>query len=133
MRHQYGCPVKRMTHRNGKAVYISHPDECPFDTLCDPDATVAPVVSIYSKENPRLFPDIPRNSKKFKQLYNTRGGTERSNSAKKVAYSIEKSKIKSRARRLIRLYLLSITEHWKAIFKEETKGMTEKQIIEKFS
>ena len=133
MRHQYGCPVKRMTHRNGKPLYITHHNECPLDSRCSPDTKHAPTVIIFPRENPRLFPEIQRNSRKFKKLYDTRGGTERSNSFKKVACGLEKSKIKTRARRLIRLYLISIIEHWKAIFKEETKEMTTKQIIEKFS
>jgi len=130
MRHQFGCPVKRMTHKNGKAIYITHPEECPFDTLCEPEATVAPVISIYSKDNPRLFPDIPRSLKKFKKLYKFRTGTERSNSVKKDAYPIERARIKSRAHRLIRLYIISIIEHRKAIYKEETRGLSREQILE---
>ena len=133
MRHQFGCPVKRNTHRKGKSLYITHHEECPLDNRCSPDTKHAPTVAIFPKENPRLFPDIPRNLPKFKKLYNLRSGTERSNSAKKVAYNIEKAKIKSRAKRLIRLYFISIVEHWKAIFKEETKELTDKQIVEKFS
>ncbi len=103
MKHQFGCPIKRMTHRNGKAVYVTHHEECPLDTRCSPNTKHAPLVSIFSKENPRLFPDIPRSLPKFKELYNLRRGTECSNSAKKEAYSIEKAHLKSRATRLIRL------------------------------
>jgi len=130
MKHQFGCPIKRMTHRNGKAVYVTHHEECPLDTRCSPNTKHAPLVSIFSKENPRLFPDIPRSLPKFKELYNLRSGTERSNSAKKEAYSIEKAHLKSRATRLIRLYLLAVIEHWKAIFKEETRGMSKEQILQ---
>lgn len=133
MRHQFGCPIKRGTRRNGKFLYVTHHDECPLDTRCSPDTKHAPTVIIFPKENPRLFPDIPRNSRKFKELYNLRGGTERSNSFKKTVCNIENAKIKSRAKRLIILYFISIIEHKKAFFKEETKGMTQEQIIQKFS
>ncbi|MBU0581084.1 MAG: transposase [Candidatus Margulisbacteria bacterium] len=133
MRHQFGCPIKRGTRKDGKYIYTTRHNECPLDTRCSPDTKHGPTVIISPKENPRLYPDIPRNSRRFKELYNIRGGTERSNSFKKVAYDIEKSKIKTRARRLIRLYLLSIVEHWKAIFKEKTKGMSQREIIQKFS
>lgn len=130
MRHQFGCPVKRMTHRDGKAVYVTHHEECPMDCRCSPNTTHGPIVSIFSKENPRLFPEIPRNLPKFKELYNLRGGNERSNSAKKHAYQIEKAGLKSRAKRLIMLHLLAVIDHWKAIFKEETEGLTREEILQ---
>ena len=130
MKHQFGCPIKRGTHRNGKYVYVTHHDECPLDTRCSPDTKHGPTKSIFSKDNPRMFPDIPRNTPKFRKLYNLRSGTERSNSAKKNAFPLDRFKSRSRARRLIFLYLIAILEHWKAIYKEETKGLSKEQIVD---
>ena len=130
MKHSFGCPVKRGTHRNGTYIYIAHKEECPPGSLCSPDTKHGPVVSISSRDNPRLFPDIPRSSQKFKELYKLRTGVERSNSAKKEAYPFHRARLKSRASRIIRLYLIAIVEHRKAIYKEDTKGLDKEQIME---
>jgi hypothetical protein len=133
MKHSSGCPVKRGTHRKGTYIYISHTEECPLGALCSPDTKHGHVVSISSRDNPGLFPDIPRSSQKFKELYKLRTGTERSNSAKKEAYPLQRASLKSRAARLIRLYLIAIVEHRKAIYKEDTKGLDKEQIVELIS
>jgi len=132
MKHSFGCPVKRGTHRKGNYIYVAHTEECPLGALCSPDTKHGPVVSISSRDNPRLFPDIPRSSQKFKELYKLRTGTERSNAAKKEAYPFHRARLKSRAARLIRLYLIAIVEHRKAIYKEDTKGLSKEQIVELF-
>jgi len=132
MKHSFGCPVKRGTHRKGTYIYVAHTEECPLGALCSPDTKHGPVVSISSRDNPRLFPDIPRSSQKFKELYKLRTGTERSNAAKKEAYPFYRARLKSRAARLIRLYLIAIVEHRKAIYKEDTKGLSKEQIVELF-
>jgi hypothetical protein len=130
MCHIFGCPVKRGTHRNGSYIYIPHTDECPLGSLCSPNTKHGPVLSISAKDNIRLFPELPRSSQKFITLFKLRSGCERANSSKKVAYEIERAKLKSRARRLIRLYIIAIVEHRKAIYKEETKGLKQEQISE---
>lgn len=98
--------------------------------LCEPDTVLSPVVSVSIKHNPRIFTIIPRDSDRFKELYKERTATERSNSFKKFAYPLERARCKSSAHRIIRLYLISIIEHKKAIYKEETKGLTKEQILE---
>lgn len=77
--HTYNCPAKRGTHRGGKYVYITHEDECPNETICQPESSIGPCVYIKSDEDPRLFPPIPRKSKRFKEIYNQRTATEREN------------------------------------------------------
>lgn len=129
MRHIYNCPVKRPTHRDGKYFFVAHEKECPLGCLCSPDTKLGPVVHVSSKDNPRLFPSIPRASERYKELLRLRSGTERSNSYKKTAYHFDRAQIKSREQRLIRLYFIAIVQHWKAIYKEETKGLKKKQII----
>ncbi|MBU0581276.1 hypothetical protein KKA39_00190 [Patescibacteria group bacterium] len=125
----YCCPVKRRAKRNGKYIYVTHQDECPLETLCELEATMAPVVYVSTKSNPRLYPVIPRGSKRYKELARERSGTERSNSFKKWSYSFEKTQLKSRARRLIWLYFLSVIEHKKAMFKEDAGILTEKEVL----
>ncbi len=77
--HVYSCPVKRPTHRNGEFIYVTHLDECPRNQDCAPDSPLGPFVKIKCEENPRLFPPLPRNSKKFKALMNQRSASERCN------------------------------------------------------
>ncbi|MEW6558424.1 MAG: hypothetical protein AB1349_13925 [Elusimicrobiota bacterium] len=129
-RHLYCCPVKKAAQRDNKRIYIAYPEECPLKVLCEPDTVLSPTVHVSIKSNLRIFPVIPRDSKRYKELYKERTATERSNSAKKFAYPLERALCKSRAHRIIRLYLISIIEHKKAIYKEETKGLTKEQILE---
>ncbi|MBU0581275.1 MAG: hypothetical protein KKA19_08865 [Candidatus Margulisbacteria bacterium] len=130
MSHVYCCPIKRGSRKNGEFRYVTHREECPLDTLCEPDATLAPTVQVCTKDNPRFYPVIPRGSKRYKKLAKERTGTERSNSFKKWAYSFDKAQLKSRAHRLIRLHLLAVIEHRKAMFKEETRGLSKDKIVQ---
>lgn len=120
---------KKKVKINGKNTYVTYPQECPLETLCEPDATMAPVIYVSTKRNPRLYPVISRGSKRYKELAKERSGTERSNSFKKWAYSFEKTQLKSRARRLIWLYFLSVIEHRKAMFKENIGILTAKEVL----
>lgn len=131
MRHIYNCPVKRPTHRDGKYFFITHENEYPLGLgcLCSPDTKLGPVLHISSKDNPRLFPSIPRASERYKELLRKRSGTERSNSYKKTAYHFDRAEIKLREQRLTRLYFIAIVQHWRAIYKEDTKGMKRKEIV----
>jgi hypothetical protein len=131
MRHCYNCPVKRPTRTNGNYHFVSHVEECPHKALCNPESTMGPIVYISSKDNPRLYPQITRDSDRYKELYNDRGVTERSNSFKKIVYPLDKAKCKSRAHRLIRLFLISIIEHRKVLTRTQTEGFDKKMIFNK--
>ncbi|MEW5804947.1 MAG: hypothetical protein AB1847_22915 [bacterium] len=63
--HIYNCPAKRNTHRDGKCSYITHLEECPRKQDCAPDSPIGPLVYIKSDADPRLYPPILRESKKF--------------------------------------------------------------------
>ncbi len=78
-KHVYCCPAKRNTHRNGKSTYVIHLDECPNDQDCKPESSLGPFVYVKSETDPRLFPPIPRDSSKFKELMNQRSASERVN------------------------------------------------------
>ena len=119
----YNCPVKRPTHRNGKILYISYPDECPYGVVCQPKTKMGPIVYVKTTDDPRLYPLIPRKSPKYKKLMNLRSGCERSNSAKKETYRLGGRPCRSATHFLIRLYLVSIIEHAKAWLAEDKKKL----------
>lgn len=107
--HVYACPAKRNTHRDGKSVYVMHQDECPRKQDCAPQSTLAPLVYIKTDLDPRLYPPIPRDSERFKQLFKERSATERCN------YLNDTCKLDRSCRNasygLIRLTLANIVEH----------------------
>jgi hypothetical protein len=131
MRHCYNCPVKRPTRTDGHYHFVAHIDECPNKALCNPESTMGPIVYISSKDNPRLYPQITRDSDRYKEFFNDRTGTERSNSFKKVTYPLDRARCKSRAHRLIRLFLISIIEHRKVLTRTQTKDFSKDMIFNK--
>jgi len=68
--HIFCCPAKRNTQRDGKSVSVMHLDECPMKKDCAPESTLTPLVYTKSSADPRLYPPIPREGKKFKELMN---------------------------------------------------------------
>jgi hypothetical protein len=128
----YGCPVKRLTHRKEQGhIYISHPDECPFGVLCQPDTKHGPVVYVKTNDDPRLYPPIPRGTDTFKKLMNLRSGCERSNSMKKETYNLGYRPCRSDTHFLVRLYLVSIIEHAKAWLAEDKQNFAAAQRLAK--
>lgn len=107
--HLFCCPAKRNTHRNGKSLYVLHVEECPLKKDCAPDSTLKPIVYIKSSYDPRLYPPVPRESKKFKELMNHRTSTERCNFLNDT-YHLDRSS-RNADYGLIRLTLVNIVEH----------------------
>ncbi|MBD3182759.1 hypothetical protein GF312_10735 [Candidatus Poribacteria bacterium] len=70
----YTCPVKRLTRRDGKYMYVPHLDECPLGCLCSPHTTMGPVVYVRTNDDPRLYPPIGRDSPQHKKLMKLRSG-----------------------------------------------------------
>ena len=110
-RHLYHCPIRRTTHRDGKTVIIDHLDECPLKALCEPDSALGPYVHISPHDDPRIHPNIPRESKEYDELRNIRSCCERSNSIKKDYYKGEKLNTRVMPYAFVRLTLISILEH----------------------
>lgn len=107
--HIYNCPAKRNTHRNGKCLYVTHLEECPRKQDCAPDTPIGPLVYIKSNTDPRLYPPILRESKRFKDLMKQRTATERCNYLNDT-YHLDKS-CRNADYGLIRLNLVNIVEH----------------------
>lgn len=119
----YNCPVKRPTHKDGKYIYVSYPQECPFKALCQPNTNLGPAVYIRTKDDPRLYPPIPRGTDTFKELMKLRSGCERSNSIKKEKYGLGDRPCRSATHFLVRAYLISIIEHARAWLAEDKKQL----------
>jgi hypothetical protein len=114
----YSCPVKRITHRGGKTIYIAHRDECPFSSLCQPDSQLGPLAIVKPKDDPRICPSVPRNSQEYKELMNLRSGCERSNSMKKETYNMKYRKTRVMSYAFIMLAFISLLEHSRAWIAE---------------
>ncbi|MBT9439202.1 MAG: hypothetical protein GAS50_08415 [Desulfobacterales bacterium] len=118
-KHVYNCPAKRNTHRNGKSLYVFHEDDCPKHQDCDPQSPLGPYVNLKSSEDPRLFPPLPRSSRKFKDLMNQRSASERCN-FNNDTYDVEGS-CRNADYGLIRLTLANIAHHAAIRYQEARK------------
>ena len=73
----YNCPVKRPTHIEGKTQWKSYVEACPRAVLCQPLTKMGPVVYVRSDEDPRLYPEISRDSPLWKQIMKQSGMCQR--------------------------------------------------------
>jgi hypothetical protein len=77
----YNCPVKRPTHRNGKILYISYPDECPYGVVCQPKTKMGPIVYIKTTDDPglpsRTRGIIPAHTQEVSQIQETHESEKR--------------------------------------------------------
>ena len=125
--HVYCCPVKRNTHRNGKFIYTIHLGECPQKQDCAPDSSLAPLVYIKSDTDPRLYPPLPRDSEKFKEIMKQRSATERCNYFND-SYHLDKA-CRNADYGLIRLTLANIAEHALIWYLEAVKKTSEDKLF----
>lgn len=73
-----------------------------------------PTVKVAPKDDLRLFPQIPRNSARFKELYRQRSGTERSNFIKKYGQHVLSCRHRRSHLWHIRLVCVAVLQHAKA-------------------
>lgn len=107
--HVYCCPAKRNSHLGGKSVYLLHLEECPSKQDCAPESLLGPIVYIKSTKDLRLFPPLPRSSRRFKELMKQRSACERGN-AVMDSYGVDRS-CRNADYGLIRLNLIGIVQH----------------------
>lgn len=74
-----------------------------------------------TKDNPRLFPRIRRDSKEWKERYALRTGVERCIKRQKVDYKLEASNGRSSRHWTIRVYLIAMCQHADAWLEEAKK------------
>ena len=112
---KYHCPAKLATHRNGKYIRVIRLEQCPHKVLCEPESKMGPIVKIPESENYRHFGPVPRNSPKWKKLYNLRTGVERNNSVLKCTHNLGKRPFRRQHRYLIHAHLVAMyihTQQW---------------------
>ena len=92
-------------------------ESCPLAPepgwLCQPETKLGPVVNLNTKDDPRLFPEIARNSPTHKRIYKLRTGCERSNSRKKQAHDLERCRHRRQSLWLIRTTFAALCQHAK--------------------
>jgi hypothetical protein len=118
----FTCPAKRLTHRQGKAQYAFFDGDCPAGSDCCPQSSLKPLVYLKTEDDPRLYPPIARDSKRFKRLYNQRTTTERLN-ALNDRYHLDR-RARNASYGLIYLTLTNICEHAVVRFLEALKAVT---------
>lgn len=108
-RPQFVCPVK--------ARKLEHCPLAPKDDqawLCQPGTRLGPQVTVSTKQQPRLHPEISRNSRKYKKLYAIRTSCERSNGVKKETLHLNRCRHRRWSFWVTRLYLAALLQHAKA-------------------
>jgi len=124
--HIYTCPAKRHTHRNGKSLHVFHTNECPAGKDCAPESSLGPIVNIKSDIDPRLYPPIPRDSKRFKELMNERSSTERCNYLNDT-YRLDRS-CRNADYGLIRLTIANIVAHAVVRYLEASRSSSKEKL-----
>lgn len=123
--HLYNCPAMRPNH---KGEWIFHAEDCPFHTNCHPETKMGWFLYLKSEADLRLFPPIPRDTTRFKELFKERTSVERSNSSED-SYQLDRAH-RNATVGLIRLTFVNICKHAKVRWLEATKRRSEKQIVQ---
>lgn len=87
------------------------------DSPCS-DSSYGRCIYTYTKDNPRLFPPIPRDSLEWKNTYKRRTAAERCNKREKLDYSLEAGRHRSTKMWTLRIYGIMMCQHMDAWFKE---------------
>jgi len=103
-RRKYRCPLMQ------KGV-------CTCDSPCS-DSAYGRCVYTYTKDNPRLFPSVARNSDEWLGVYKRRTTVERSNKREKIDYKLEAAKHRSTKMWLIRIFGIMMCQHLDAWYQE---------------
>jgi len=133
------CPAgKQMKHYGFDHSQKRHKWRCPmmkvrtFNTCPNPCSTAkfGRTFHTCSKDNPRLFPETPRDSEKWKLVYKRRTSIERSNKREKIDYKLESGRHRSTKMWYIRIYGIMICQHMDAWYAHHHEVMPNlKQLI----
>jgi len=83
---------------------------CTCDQRCS-DAKYGRTFHTHSPDNPRLFPEVPRDSKTWKLVYKRRTTVERSNKRTKIDYKLEDGRHRSTMLWTIRTFGIMMCQH----------------------
>jgi hypothetical protein len=104
--HLFACPAKRRTHRGE---WIFSAGECPNGADCRPDKALGYSRSFKVDVNPRVLPEIPRCTARYRRLYKERTGVERSHRVED-AYRLDRC-TRHAPYGLVRLTFVNIAKH----------------------
>lgn len=127
------CPIGKKMHRNGYEKKRKHhkwicPLQCGTENLCSKPYTTAKhgrTFHISCKDNPRLFPETPRDSEKWKLIYKRRTSVERSNKREKIDYKLESGRHRSTKMWYIRTYGIIMCQHIDAWYVHQEEKLKE--------
>ena len=100
-RSKFKCP---------KISFVGGSPTCTCDHPCS-DALYGRTIHLVLKDNPRLFNDPPRGSRKWKKEYNARTSSERCNKREKIDYKLESGKHRSTKMWYCRLFAIMMCQH----------------------
>lgn len=123
-RPSFVCPVKA-----GKlATCPLAPKEEPH-WRCDPKTKLGPTRSIKTDDNPRLFPEIARNSATFEKLYALRSGCERNNATKKEVYGLLSCGHRRQSLWLCQVSFRSLLQHARAWLTDTLRAQVRAELL----
>lgn len=99
----------------------------PKKENCASESTLGPLVYIKSDTDPRLYPPIPRDSRRFREIMNHRSSSERCNYLNDT-YNLEGS-CRNASYGLIRLTLANIVEHAVVRYLKTLEGTSKEEIL----
>jgi len=136
------CPagvelVRRGTNRKGgqifacpvKARQLGRCPQAPEDSVgysCAPLSQLGHTVVVKTTDDERLFPPIPRNHPRYRELMNLRSGCERSFSVKKKRFKLLAARHRRASFWLFRLHLMALLQHGLAwVAKKDAQGLVD--------
>lgn len=112
---KFRCPIK--ASKKGKCL------DCDFISICSP-SDYGRVVYTHPKDNPRLYPSVPRNSQKWKNTYDHRTSAERVFKREKCDFRLTSFKTRSKERLLFYALLTAIAVHIDTWFRQDSEKET---------
>lgn len=100
----------RMKFKCPKISFVGGIPACTCEHPCS-DAKYGRTVHLVLKDNPRLFNDPPRSSKKWKAEYNARTSSERCNKREKIDYKLEDGRHRTTKLWYCRLFAIMMCQH----------------------
>jgi hypothetical protein len=108
-RPSFVCPVKAKKRARCPLAPADEPG-----WRCVPHSKLGPSVSIKTSDNPRLFPEISRNSATYERLYARRSACERNNATKKEVHGLLECGHRRKSLWLCQLSFRSLLQHARA-------------------
>lgn len=123
--HYYACP---WTRKQRDHTYRFSADHCPRGEPCRPDKRMGYGVYLPSRDNDRLLPPIPRDSRRFAALYAERASVER-NHAVEDAYHLDRA-TRHAPYALIRRTFVNVAQHARLRWLQRLTTITPQQAVQ---